>query len=232
MYAPRFLWVDPIPVLHNVSVSVFCFNSAVLSKVQADCELAIRNLFAPKPGLLMTNFYGSDLDRVCRMAGAGAVSYVIVNEPTVPMIVTAPLSPQLKFTLVSGAGELGTYMYAYGISTVNMDGEEGAPTNWVFPQVISPTDIYAIQLDWQPIPDTQTYKLWGRKAGQIGLIAEIDAADPLTFLDDGTIDPVGPPPNLIVNTPIRYNVLGDLTVTVAFAERQQRIDNSPTRRIV
>jgi hypothetical protein len=230
MYAPRFVWQDAIAVPRTVSLTAFCFNSAVLSKVKADIELAVQQLFAPRPGLLLTNFYNSDLDGVAKTAGQGAVSYVVIDEPTEPMIVTLPLSPLLQYEIIAGAGTLSELVYAYAVSTVNTAGEEGTPANWIFPQVIGPGNVYGIKLDWKALPDVQTYKLWGRKAGSIGLIATFTATDPLTFTDNGSIVPTGGPPNLIVAVPIRYNSLASLTVNVEFAERQQRIDGTiPTR---
>lgn len=232
MYSPRFVWQDPIPVPRNVSLTVYCFNTAVLSKVQADCVLALQNLFTARPGLLMTNFYESDLTDVCKAAGLGAVSYVIVDEPTDPMIVTAPPSPQLKYTLVSGGGTLGQYLYAYGVTSTNLDGVEGPPANWVFPQVTGPASVTGIKLDWKGIPATTVYKLYGRKAGHIGLLATLPDTGPnssYTFLDDGSIVPVGPPPNAIADVPIKYNSLAALTVNVAYAERQQRLETTPIR---
>src|ERR1700737_1008588 len=93
MYSTRFVWQDPVAVPNNVTVTVFCFNTAVLSNIQAACTTALQNLFAPRPGILLTNFYESDLTDTCKAAGAGAVSYVTVQAPTSPMLVTAPLSP-------------------------------------------------------------------------------------------------------------------------------------------
>jgi hypothetical protein len=230
MYACRFLWQDPIPVPRVVDLTVYCFNSAVLSTIQANCEEALRELFAPRPGLLMTNFYNSDLINACVVAGNGAVSYVIVTNPIDPMIVTAPLSPLLEYEIVVGGGTLTELVYAYSVSTVNTAGEEGTPNNWVFPQVVGHSAADAVLLTWAPLQDIVTYKVWGRKAGAIGLLATIPATSPLTFTDNGSITPAGPPPNMIADVPIRYNSLASLTVNVEFAERQQRLaTNTPTR---
>jgi hypothetical protein len=228
MYAPRFVWQDAIPVYRDVEVTVYCFNTAVLSKVKADCELAIQQLFAPRPGLLMTNFYNSDLDSVCKNAGQGAVSYVTVQHPVDPMIVTLPPSPNLDYTIVPGGGTLTPFVYAYGVSIVNLDGEEGPPTNWVFPQVTNAMgNNNAVQLNWLPLQNVLNYKVYGRIAAGVGLLATLSPAT-LQFVDNGTISPGAPPPGT-ANVPIRYNALGTLTVNVAFAERQQRLVDNPTR---
>lgn len=229
MYAVRFVWQDPIPIYRDVEVTVWCFNSAILTKVQADCELAIMQLFAARPGLLMTNFYAYDLENACRIAGKGAVSYVTVQSPTDPMIVTSPPSPSTKYEIITGAGVLTPLMYAYGVSVVNMEGEEGPPARWVFPQITKAMgNINSVKLTWLPLKDVQKYRVYGRKSGTIGLLGEVLPTDPLEFLDDGTIVPGVAPPGT-QDYPIRYNALNSLIVNVDFAERQQRIQDTPTR---
>ena len=229
MYAPRFVWQDPVPVLQTIEVTVYCFNTAILSKVQADCEAKIEQLFAPRSGLLMTNFYNYDLENACRIAGAGAVSYVKVTKPVDPMIVTAPPSPSVEYEIITGAGTLTPLVYAYGISAVNADGEEGPPANWVFPQITKVMgNSNSVKLTWLPLEIAVSYKVYGRKAGSVGLLATIPATNPLTFTDDGSITPGVAPPGT-ANVPIRYNKIQQLTVNVVFAERQQRIQDTPTR---
>lgn len=228
MYAPRFVWQDAIAVPRDVELTVYCFNSAVLTKVQTACLQAIQELFAPRPGLLMTNFYPSDLIAVCMQAGAGAISYIEVKTPTVGMIVTAPASPKPTYEVLTG-GILGTYAYAYGISSINAANEEGPPTNWVFPQIVSDPPASKVRLTWEPIPDAISYNVYGRKAGTIGLLGTVLATDPLEFVDLGTIVPTGGPPNAIAQVPIRYNTLANCVVNAKYAERQQRIENLPYR---
>lgn len=234
MYSTRFLWQAPVAVPNNVTVNVFCFNSANLSAVKQACITAIKNLFLPRPGILMTNFYPSDITDVCKAAGNGLVSYVIVEQPTGPMIVTAPPSPVATYTLNPGGGTLGSLVYAYGITAL-IGTEEGPPSNWVFPQVITTIANYAITLTWNPPPDATgitAYKVYGRQAGSIGLLATIAATSPLTFTDTGSITPSGLPPNSIAQVPISYNTLGTLVVNTDYSERQQQIGTtvtSPTR---
>lgn len=229
MYAPRFVWQDPIPIYRDITVTVHCFNTAVLTKVKADCEAQIRKLFAPRAGLLMTNFYSYDLENACRIAGQGAVSFVTVQEPTDPMIVTTPPSAVTEFEIINGVGTLTPLMYAYGVSVVNAEGEEGPPANWVFPQITKIMgNANSVALTWRPLEIAAQYKVYGRKAGEIGLLATFNAGDVLEFVDDGTIVPGAPPPGL-ADVPIRYNAIRSLTVYVQYAERQQRIQDTPTR---
>lgn len=229
MYAPRFVWQDPIAVPRDVEVTVYCFNTAILSNVKAACEQAIIDLFAKRPGIMMTNFYESDLTDTCKAASSGAASYVVVQSPSNPMVVTAPPSPLVAYEILPAGGTLTPLSYAYGVTSVNTLGEEGAATNWVFPQVTVTGS--SIQLNWEPLLDTQSYKVYGRKSGTIGLLATVLATDPLTFTDTGAVTPGPTPPNAIAQVPIRYNSLGSLVVHVAFAERQQRLGTTPTRSV-
>lgn len=231
MYAPRFVWQDPIPVSRTLEITVYCFNTAILSNVKAACELALTNLFAPRPGLLLLNLYNSDFTNACKTAGNGAVSYSIVNTPADPMIVTAPPSPPLQYEIITGGGTLGPSVYAYGITTTNAAGEEGVPTDWVFPQVIGVAAMDAVKLTWTPVTDAVTYKVYGRSASAgIGLLATVPATGPFELLDNGSALTPGLPPNTIAQVPIRYNYLTNLVVNVEYAERQQRLNDTPTRQ--
>lgn len=228
MYAPYFIWQDAIAVPNDVHVAIYCFNSVILGDIQVASQAAIQQLFAPKPGVLLTNYYGSDLIETILAASPGLISYVEVITPTGAMIVTAPVSPQLTLTQIAGGGSLGPLVYAYAISTVIASGEEGPPTNWAFSTVSGTQDIYGIQLNWVPVANAVTYHVWGRSAGGLGLLASIPAGT-TSFLDNGSVTPSGGPPNTIPNVPIRYNSLRNLTVDVFYAERQQRMDNQPYR---
>ncbi|MGD0511039.1 MAG: hypothetical protein ABSA33_04320, partial [Candidatus Micrarchaeaceae archaeon] len=150
-YAPYFIWVPPTPVPQTVSVSVYVFNSAIPSAVQAQVQTAIVNMFTPQPGILGTNFYVSDIENACFNAAPGLVSYVIVNQPTGSMIVTAPESPVPTYTIMAAGGTLGPSLYAYGISSTLMNGQVGTPVNWVFPQITGTTGDYAITLTWPSV---------------------------------------------------------------------------------
>ncbi|MDN3069175.1 hypothetical protein, partial [Enterococcus faecalis] len=61
MYSTYFIWQDPIAIARNVALDVYAFNSANLLQVQQSVEQVIQTLFSKRPGLLMTNFYISDL---------------------------------------------------------------------------------------------------------------------------------------------------------------------------
>ena len=216
------------------TVNVYIFNSALPQTVQTQVSNAIVSLFAPRPGILMTNFYESDLEQAAFASSPGQISYVEVVSPTGSMIVTAPTSPQITYTLVPGGGSLSELVYAYGISTTLQNGQVGTPVNWVFPQVISTTADYGITLEWPEVPNAATYTVWGRSTGAgIGILATVEAttAETYTFTDTGSVTPTGGPPQTIANTPIQYNTLASAPViNVFYSERQQQIDStSPTR---
>lgn len=229
MYAAYFLWQDPIAIPRDVNVDVFVFNSAIPSQVQQNSVTALTNLFAPRPGLLMTNFYTSDLIETVVNASPGQVSYVRVNSPIGPMIVTAPESPLPTFTILPSLGTLGPLVYAYAVSTTLTNGDVGYPTKWIFPQITDPGNTHAITLTWPAVAGASSYQVWGRQAGGLGLLANVPATS-TTFTDNGSITPSGGLPSS-GEFPIRYNSLASLTVNAYYSERQQPTitDADPTR---
>lgn len=234
MYSTYFLWQDPTPIPRTVALDVYIFNSAIPDQVKQNSITAITKLFTPRPGLLMTNFYVSDLEWLIKQANPGQVSYVIPRLPSGPMIVTAPESPVPTFTLNPTGGNLGTYSYAYAVSTTLTTGETGTPVNWVFPQIVATgPSTYSITLTWNPVIDAQTYHVWGRDPINLGKLADVAAVPNAiqTFTDSGSITPVPPVPPAVSDFPIRYNSLASLTINVYYAERQQRFDDNPTRLI-
>lgn len=117
MYTPYFVWQDPIPIQCDVDVSVYCFNSVQSTgAVKANVTAAIQKLFAPRSGLLLTNFYESDLIETAKNAAPNQVAYVVVNKPTRPMMVTNAPSPDVSFTVVPAGGVLAPGSYSYGVS--------------------------------------------------------------------------------------------------------------------
>lgn len=151
MYQPTFLWQDPLAVPNDVDLSVYCFNSVnSLAAVQAQVTKAIQNLFSIRPGILMTNLYDSDLTDTAKGAAPGQISYVIVNNPTSPMIVTAPLSPTLTYTVIPSGGQLQSSVYSYAVSvdvpspSSYLKGIIDARTNPPWPQALAAGDYWIV----------------------------------------------------------------------------------------
>lgn len=117
MFTTYMVWQDPQGVDVDVDIAVYCFNSVPsLSAVKANVTAAIQKLFSARPGLLLTNFYESDLVETAKNAAPGQISYVIVRKPTSPMIVTSPPSPTTSFTIVPSGGTIGAGVYSYAVS--------------------------------------------------------------------------------------------------------------------
>lgn len=225
MYAVRFLLVDAIPLDRDLDIDVYAFNTATLTQVQSLSEQAIQDLFAPKPNLLMTDFFESDLDTAIKKANNGQVSYIIVNAPTAPMYVNAPPAADVLYTVVPGGGTLASSVYAYSVAVTN-DLEEGPPNRWVFPQVTSGTD-NAITLTWNEVPGALSYRIYGRLGGSLGqlgpVIPAVTNGPPQVFTDTGALVPTGGMPNTLDQSPIRYNRLRSLTIRAHYADRQARL---------
>ena len=234
MYTNRFVYQAPVALARDVDISVYCFNSVnSTSAVTELVKAAITKLFSARPGALMTNLYESDLVNTAMNAAPGQISYVIINKPTSPMIVTAPLAPTLTYDVISSGGSLTSMSYYYGISVDTLspsgDGttELGYPSSWIFPQVKVKNS--KVILTWPQTAATNLvgYKVWGRKANQIGVLASLGPTV-LTFTDLGTTTPT---PTSYRNLLIRYNTLNSLVVTTDYSDRQSNI-NFPIRDVV
>lgn len=231
MYAPRFVWFDAIPIDRDVDIDVYAFNTATLSQVQTISEQAIQSLMAAQPGILMTDFYESDLIVAIKKANRGQVSYVIVNAPTAPMTVNAPDAANVTFEVVPGGGTLGPLVYSYSVAVTNSQ-DAGPPNAWINPQITGTLSNNAIQLTWNEIPGALSYRVYGRAGGALGLLATVPATTngpPVVWTDTGAATPTGGLPNTLSLAPIRYNRLRTLTIRTHYADRQQRLNGSPER---
>ena len=186
MYSSYFVWQDPVAVVNNVSVDVYCYNTAVLSNTQAACVSAIQAMFAPQPGILMTNFYTSDLESVCKAAGQGSVAYVIVTAPTEPMIVAGSPSASgansgsttnttTAAQVIQASSQLPAGVYVYGVGYLNAAGVPVIPSTWVYPNVTG-TNTQEVQLTWPAITGATAYFVWGRTVTGIGVLETLDTA--------------------------------------------------------
>jgi hypothetical protein len=237
MYSTKFLFQTPIPLARDIDLSVYCFNSVnSTSAVTALVKSAIKKLISKRPGILMTNLYESDLIMTAMAAAPGQISYVIVNKPSTPMIVTTPESPVVTYTIVESGGNLVPYSYAYAVSTdapsPSGDGtiEIGSPSHWVFPQVTKKES--KIELDWTAtkVSNAVAYHVWGRRANYIGKIATVDPSV-TKYEDVGGPDPELVPSRNLVDVNIRYNTINSLVVTTEYADRQGQV-NLPIRDVL
>lgn len=224
MYSTRFVWVDATPVDRNIVMKVYCYNSAVLTDTQTNVENAVSKLFAPRPGILMTNIYRSDIIDTC-LASDPNIAYIVMETPDFDFVVTEPVSPTLTYVINENAGgTLGEQQYSYAVTSVYADGTESQRNNWVHPLVYKNMAGVTIALNWHKDILAVKYKIYGRDSTTMGLITEVDA-DTLTYTDTGAVTP-DKDAFKIIRTVIRYNRLTDLTVTCEYAERQKRLTNS------
>jgi hypothetical protein len=231
MYSTRFLWQDPIPVPRDISLSVYCFNAvASLGEIEGKVTKAIQQLFAARPGLLLTNFFESDLISAAKNAAPNQISYVLVNSPTTPMWVTAPTPPTITPTVLPTGGTLPASVYAYAVS-VNTPGPSGAtdvgtPTNWVFPQVVSGSNTSSIVLNWndaRAYADVLNYVVWGRLSNMTQILATLGPTVN-TWTDNGSIaNPVSSTPFPSPDLNIRYNTINSLSVRAFYSQRQNNV---------
>lgn len=235
MYSTRFVWIDATPVVRNVSVKVFCYNSSILSNVEQNASSAIRALFAPKSGILMTDFYMSDIITAVRNSDSG-IAYVVIEEPIEEMIVTQPSSPDISYEITESGGSLAPYFYSYGVVYVQANGTESKINAWCHPQVTKANS--KVKLLWKPVPSAVSYKVFGRKGESIGLLktiqaksAQIDSKTKKVYYEDTGADTPDTSQFTKYRMPeIKYNKLGTLTVKAEFADRQQRV-STPTGRM-
>lgn len=229
MYSTRFVWVDAEEVPREISMRVYCFNSAVLTTVEDNVKRAIFDLFKARPGILMTNIYRSDIINAALKSDAN-ISYVTLEEPTVDFIVTPPTSPLLSFKINNEAGgkNFEPAQYAYCVTLVNNDGIESTKDNWVHPLVTEDMKNPTITLSWYDDPSAKEYRIYGRIAERAGYMATVQAGTS-TWVDNGTVTPDESKFSLGKKVDIKYNslnVIDSLSVTCSYAERQQRLDNS------
>lgn len=231
MYSTRFVWIDAIAVNRRVRIKVYCYNSAILAEVENNVRQAITKLFAPRPGILKTNFYRSDIIQ-CALNSDSNISYVVLEEPTKDCIVTRPDAPSLEFKINTTGGNFIEQQYAYCVTLVNEDGVESLKNNWVHPIVSVPGS--SVTLTWYQDPNAEKFRIYGRLNSDMGLLAEVDK-NTLTYTDNGSVMPDTSEFGGYALQETKYNalsVLNDLSVTAFYAERQQRLSNAlPSRSL-
>lgn len=218
MYTTYMVWSEPAAIDVDVDLSVYCYNSVPSTAAVKNAVIAaITRLFSPRSGLLLTNFYESDLIETAKNAAPGQISYVVVHQPTQPMIVTAPVSPLTQFTVVNYGGLLspGVYNYAVSVDTPtpspNFKGliQPGAYTN--FPTASAAGEYWIVARDGN-LRDPLTGDLTAVLIGQQVLATDAGSLSTnFTIVTNpaGVID-IGSPTNFVspqVNAPNSQVVL-------------------------
>jgi hypothetical protein len=208
IYPVRLYRADPQPVVVNVSAKAFCQGRADLPMVKATIEEQIRKLFAPRPGLIDSNIYLSDLHAAIKGSDS-AVEYAEVVNPLEDVLVRVDSPRTLNLTTVGGTLPPGQYSYA--VTAVTSSGETLA-TNFTS-RVL--TAAGGIQISWDPVFMASQYRIYGRTPLNLGLLG---TATGTTFTDASLTAPVTGLP-LVNSAGHFYPKLGTLNIVCEYTNR-------------
>jgi hypothetical protein len=137
----------------------------------------------------------------------------------------------LALTAHVGGGTVTAAAHAYQVTAVNANGE----TTALAPVAITLASIGTVSMTWAPVANGVTYKIYGRVAGSIGLLATVGPFDDdqtPSYTDTGTPAPGAVPPvsnttggpgaytNLAINTIVPYLIVAeDSCSSFGFEER-------------
>ena len=211
MYPVRLFRKDPVPVVVDISVRVFCQGRADLALVKAGIVRQIEKLFAPRPGLIDNNIYLSDIHGAIKDSDS-TIEYADILTPSTDVLVSVKPPSPLTLTALSG-GTLAAGQYSVAVTAVTDLGETLA-TN--FTSVVVGAN-GAVKIDWPEVPQATSYNIYGRTPLNLGRIGTVPAGT-LTFTDTGAVTPVTGLP-LINGAGHRYPKLGTLTVETQYTNR-------------
>lgn len=98
------------------------------------------------------------------------------------------------FPAITG-GTLAAATYSYQVTAVNAQGQTTASS--IVTGVVASGTTGSVRLTWSPVQDADTYKVYGRVGGSIGLLASVgpfSPPNPPTYTDTGTPAPGVAPP--------------------------------------
>jgi hypothetical protein len=217
MYAPIMYLNDPVAVPRTLRVLLRCFNWADATQCAADADDAIRALFALRSNYLSWDIAVSDITVAAINSNSG-IEYLDILEPTQDMIVSARPMQQPVLTTSDSYGTLPPALYSYAVYAEDANGKT-RPANF---SSINVTDSGShVTLTWDPYPGAIKYWIVGRYGAQ----GNIGSTTDLTFVDDGSADPLvvdpinNPTLPTLADYPILYNTLASLTIDVRYSER-------------
>jgi hypothetical protein len=214
MFSTRIILQDPVPIVSDVSAIVYCYNWTNTTQAVQDATTAVQNLFAPRPGILGFDIKLSDIYDAILGSNKG-IEYIELLAPYTNLTASSAPLPTPGYTIIPGGGNIQPGTYYYGISVVTADGEI-APKNWVTVPVEIPNS--RVEIEWTPVNGAQSYRVWGRTTANLGLIGTSVG----TIYSDSTGNaPSGTLP-AETTVPIRYNKLGNVSITAKISTRQSR----------
>ena len=224
MYAVRLTVDHPTPVSVLVNAVIYCYAWADRTRCRQAAEIAVRQLFTPRPGIIGYNIYLSDLYKTIKDADPG-IEYVDLLSPTKDLHVANEPMDAPWVVAASATGFLPAGEYHWAVSPVLATGEV-APKN--FTSFRLDQSNRAILISWPIYPNAIGYKVWGRKHDRIGLLATRPNAS-VHWVDDGTVpDPAIGSLSLTQTTaPLRFNSLQSVIID---AQPSSRSTSSYTTR--
>ena len=217
-YTTRFFLEIPTPYLINVNASVYCYNWANTSTVQANVQAAITRLLQVRSGSLGYDFYLSDVETAIKQSDP-AIEYFTLTSPTTNTIISSPPVEDLTGTVQPNSGALPPGFYVYGIEVVTALGIIAARTYF---QVSTSAPTSSIALSWTAVPGALSYNVYGLNgttpAMVLGLLANVPTN---SYTDSGLITP-GVQPLPQSTSSVRYAVLNSMSIEVKYSTRGTR----------
>jgi len=212
IYSTRFYFEPPIQTLLDIRAEISCDDSADLISVKTKVSLALANLLRPRFKILGTNFYKSDIiDTI--YAADSSIRYIRLFTPENDIFAGVSPPSVLTSTYIPTGG-LVSGTYEYGISVTNATGE-----TQIKPISVTIPSSGSIKLDWEPVYNGLTYRIYGRSNSAFELITILPLSVS-TFTDNGTLIPNPAFTYTSVDTSgTHYTSLGNLDLTMLYTSR-------------
>lgn len=220
MYKCQFVRRDPVPTDVTVELDVYCSNFANLNDIKSRVIASIQDLFSPRQGILGFDFYRFDIE-VKAKSSDNNIEYIVLKQPTSDIILSSLNVGAPTVVNNTGGGSITPGPYDYAISAVSTLGGETAPAKWTTINVAAGSSTNVIS--WDPVANAVSYKVWGRQTGvALGLLGTVLASAPLTFTDNGSINPTGTVP-VEATIDSYYARLASVTVNMFYSTRSKKL---------
>lgn len=213
MYPSRFFRKDAVARPFSLTLTLHCQGRADLEAVKALAVSAVSALFNPRPGIIDSNVYRSDIYTEAKNS-SDTIEYLSLDNLDTDIIVgvSAPATLTLTDNGV-GTGTLTAGQYQYAVTAVTSQGETLA-SNWT--SVVISVDGSSATIAWDPLPNALSYNVYGRSIA-LGKITNVTGILG-TYTDTGAITPVEGTP--ILNSAGHfYPQLTSLTINPVYTNR-------------
>lgn len=198
----------------NVVAKLSCRNDSDLVALRNKAENAVRNLFAPRAGILSRNLYRTDITDAIMSVAPELIDFIELVEPASDVYVDLSF-PDAIATPVAG-GSLSVGSYRYQVASVDADGVS-APANLLVDVV---TGNSGVTLSWDAVPLATGYIVYGRSGDLNRMIALPQGSGTISWTDTGSgIPSPNTPPSSISTSGVHYVVQGTSNITAAYSRR-------------